>query len=245
MIDIHSHILYGIDDGSKSLEESLTILKKMSELGYKKVIATPHYIENTEYIADNKKKKAIYNDLKDHIKKENIPIELYLGNEIFIDDELVNKMLCQQVYTLNNTNYVLIELPLIEKFEYAIDVIYELIHRGVKVVLAHPERYVPFQKNAKEIEKFTEMGVLLQGNLDSLEGKYGKSAQKLFVKLIKKQKYFVLASDIHHSNSLFFQNFMHIKKKLIHYTNESYVEKILEKNPEFILENKSLETIEV
>lgn len=237
MIDIHSHVLYGIDDGAKTLDESLSILKKMSELGYTKVIATPHYIENTEYVADNKKKKDILEEIKRELKSLNIPIELYLGNEIFIDDDLLSKMLSQEIYTLNNTNYILLELPRLEKCEYALDLIYELIRRGVKVVLAHPERYVAFQKDYSLIEDYLEMGVLLQGNVESLAGKHGGEAKKLFIKLLKRREYFAIASDIHHESSAFFDTFETLKKKMIHYTDKNYIDDLFTNNPQMILDN--------
>ncbi len=245
MIDVHAHILYGIDDGAKTIEESVAILKQMSHLGYTKVIATPHYIDNTRFVANNRTKKEILANLRERLQEEHIPVELYLGNEIFIDDDLEQKMAHQEIHTLNNTNYILLELPMVEKLELDLDIIYELIRKGVKVVLAHPERYVIFQRNEDLIEKYTELGVLLQGNVDSLTGKYGKEAQKLFIKLLKKRKYFVLGSDIHHVNSSFFQNFINAKKKMIHYTDESYIEDLFVKHPEFILMNKEIETVEV
>lgn len=238
MIDIHSHVLYGIDDGAKTLDESIAILKKMSELGYTKVIATPHYIDNTEYVANNKKKKELLTELTDKLKEENIKIELFLGNEIFIEDNLLKKMIDQEIYTLNNTNYILLELPLLEKCDYSLDIIYELVRRGVKVVLAHPERYITFQKDKKMIDKYLELGVLFQGNISSLIGKYGKNAQKLFIKLLKAKKYFALASDIHTSDSSLFKEFDLIKKKIIRYTSEEYFDDLLIKNPEKILNNQ-------
>lgn len=237
MIDIHSHILYGIDDGATSIEESIEILKKLSILGFTKVIATPHYISNTEYVADNNKKREIFKELKEKIKELDIPIELYLGNEIFIDDDLMSRMVSQDIYTLNNTNYILLELPRMERCDYALDLIYELVRRGVKVILAHPERYVSFQKNPKLIDDYIELGVLLQGNVDSLTGKHGGEAKKLFTKLLKKRKYFVLASDIHHDNSSFFDNFESLKKKMIHYTDKNYIDDLFINNPEKILNN--------
>lgn len=241
MIDIHSHILYGIDDGARTIEESIEIIRKMGELGYKKIIATPHYIENTEYVADNKKKKEILEEIKDRLDKENISVEVYLGNEIFIDDDLLKRMVSKEIYTLNNTNYILLELPRLERCDYALDLIYELTRRGVKVVLAHPERYVAFQKDFKLIEKYLELGVLLQGNIDSLLGKYGPHAKKLFIKLLKKRMYFALASDIHHENSTFFDTFEGLKKKVIRYTDTDYVNDLLINHPQMVLDNEITE----
>ena len=241
MIDIHSHILYGIDDGARTIEESVAILKKMKELGFSKIIATPHYIENTEYVADNKKKKELLDGIKQKLLEEKVDIELFLGNEVFIDDDILDKMLNKEIYTLNNTNYLLLELPRLEKCDYALDLIYELIRRGVKVILAHPERYVAFQNDFKLIEKYLELGVLFQGNIYSLSGKNGPHAKKLFIKLLKNRYYFTLASDIHNDSSSFFTIFESLKKKVIHYTDNEYFNDLLINHPQMILDNEIIE----
>ena len=207
MIDTHSHILYGIDDGSRTVEESLSILKKMELLGYKKIIITPHYMENTEYVANNNKKKEIIKELQERIKEENIKIELYLGNEVYLFEEIMERIKSKDILTMNQTNYLLVELPLLEHLHSDLDLLFELITNGVNIVLAHPERYVLFQKNSKLLDKYTEMGILLQGNLESITGKYGHRAAKLAKKWLKEKRYFVLGSDIHREKSLFFQNF--------------------------------------
>jgi len=238
MIDIHSHILYGIDDGAKNIEESVAILKKMSKLGFTNVVATPHYIENTEYVADNKKKKELLYELRNRLNEEKITIEIFLGNEVFVEDNIIKKIINREIYTINNTNYILIELPLLEKYEYSLDIIYELRRRGVEVILAHPERYIPFQKDLKLIDRYLELGVLFQGNITSFSGRYGKNSQKLFIKLLKAKKYFVLASDIHKSESIFFDEFDLIKKRLVKITNEEYIYDLLIKNPKKILNNQ-------
>ena len=104
MIDTHAHILYGIDDGATTLEESLMILKQMSSLGYTKIIATPHYMENTKYIAENKKKREIVRELQVILEKENIDIKLYLGNEVYIFEEIIEKIKEQAISTMHQTN---------------------------------------------------------------------------------------------------------------------------------------------
>lgn len=244
MIDVHSHILYGIDDGSSSLEESMQILKKMSEIGYTKVIATPHYIENTDYMANNRKKKEILEKIKVHVKKENIPIEIFLGNEVFMDEDLFSKLRDQEIYTLNNTSYLLLELPRFEKIDSALDILYEFNRQGVVVVLAHPERYEFFQKDKRLIDKYLENGVLLQGNLDALAGKYGKKAKKVFLQLLKEKKYFVLASDVHSADSSFFKKFKKLRKKLLRYVEEDYIEDLLVNHPEMIVKGLYFENEE-
>lgn len=238
MIDIHNHVLFGIDDGAKTIEESISILEKMSLMGYTSVIATPHYISSSYYDADNKKKKELINELKEKIKENNIDINLYLGNEIFIQNNIDKKIIKGEIYTLNNSSYILIELPLSERLNFDLDVLYELINKGAKVILAHPERYRIFQKNPSELEKYLDLGILLQGNIDALSGKYGKSAKKLFASLLKRRQYFALASDIHKSKTGYFKRFSKLKKEIIKLTDENYFEELVLHNPQKILENE-------
>ena len=185
MIDVHNHVLFGIDDGSKNIEESINILKNMYAIGYTDVIATPHYISNDLYDTNNKKKKEILEILKNKLREDNIPMNLYLGNEVFIQDNIDKKIINGKIYSLNNSQYILIELPLNERINDDLDIIYELITTGAKVVLAHPERNRVFQQDIKELDNFLELGVLLQGNIDSLSGKYGKKAKTIFKIILK------------------------------------------------------------
>ncbi len=237
MIDIHNHVLFGIDDGAKDIEESISILEKMSSIGYTSVIATPHYISNDLYDANNKKKKEIIEILKEKLKEKNIKIDLYLGNEIFIQNHIDKKIIRGKIYTLNNSSYMLIELPLNEKLNCDLDILYELINQGAKVILAHPERYRIFQNNIEELEKYLDLGILLQGNIDALSGKYGNYAKKIFKTLLKNRQYFTLASDIHHSNTEYFKRFPNLKKKVIKLTDEDYFNKLCIYNPQKIIDN--------
>ncbi|MGN1337092.1 MAG: tyrosine-protein phosphatase [Candidatus Coprovivens sp.] len=239
MIDTHSHILFGIDDGARTIEESISILEKMSQIGYKSIILTPHYISPDMYDANNSKKKELVEILKKELEERNINIDLYLGNEIFIQNDIDKKIIDGEIYTLNNSSYLLIELPLNEKLNDDLDIIYELINQGAKVILAHPERYTQFQKNPKELEKYLELGVLLQGNIDVLSGKNGTKAKKLFKNLLKNRQYFILGSDIHRSSSEYFKRFPKLKKKVISLTDEEYFNDLLINNPQKILESEN------
>ena len=237
MIDTHNHVLFGIDNGAKDIEESISILEKMALIGYTSVIATPHYISNDLYDANNKKKKEIIEILKEKLKEKNIKIDLYLGNEIFIQNHIDKKIVRGEIYTLNNSSYMLIELPLNEKLNCDLDILYELVNQGAKVIIAHPERYRIFQNNIEELEKYLDLGILLQGNIDALSGKYGNNAKKLFKNLLKNRQYFTLASDIHHSNTEYFKRFPTLKKKVIKLTDEDYFNELCIYNPQKIIDN--------
>lgn len=240
MIDIHSHILYGIDDGAPDIDESIAIIRNLKKVGFDTIVATPHYIENTEYITGNKRKKEILNKLKKGLDISEIDVEICLGNEIYLSEEILKKIEAKQISPMNGGNYLLIELPLVEKYKHALDMLTNIKCKGYNIILAHPERYYLFQENPEKIEEYLDAGILLQGNIGSLDGRYGRKAKKLFKQLLKKRQYFALATDIHRSNSKIFQNFEKLKKKIIKLTDEKYFNELVMENPKKIVENKKI-----
>lgn len=239
MIDIHSHIIYGIDDGAADIEESMEIIRNLYKVGYTKVIATPHFIENTEYTANNKIKKQRLNELRKRSKEENLNIELYLGNEIFLEEDIIGKILNQEIYSMNNNEYILVELPMNSQNINDLDILTELICTGAKVILAHPERYSIFLKDPDKINEYIESGVLLQGNIDALSGKYGKNVKKLFIRYLKERKYFAVGSDIHRGQSDYYKRVPSLKKEVVKLTDEDYLMDLVENNPRIILGSNS------
>ena len=198
MIDIHNHLLFGIDDGAKTLDESIDVLRDMEKYGYKSIILTPHYIKDSNYSAPAKENYKRLKILKEELIKNNININLYLGNEIYIDDEIYNMLLNREVYPLNGTNFLLIELPISGEYENYEEIFSYLISKGCNVVLAHPERYIAFQKDFNKIYELEKIGVYFQSNIDSIFGRYGEDAEKTIKRLLKEKKISFLATDIHH-----------------------------------------------
>ncbi len=197
MTDIHNHLLFGIDDGSKSIEESIEVLRDMMNAGYKNVILTPHYIKDTNYSSSARENFKRLQLLKKALYQNNININLYLGNEIYMDDDIYELLKTGEAYTLNGTEYVLIELPMSGEYPGYEEVFRDLISKGCKVVLAHPERYLSFQKDFEIIYELEKMGIYFQGNIDSLNGKYGEGARVMIKRLLKEKKLAFLATDIH------------------------------------------------
>ena len=198
MIDIHSHLLYGVDDGCKTIEESIEILRDLESLGYTDIVLTPHYIVNSKYTSSKKDNRNKINALKKELQKQQIHINLYLGNEIYIDEKIDYLLKNKQVTSLNDSDYLLIELPMSGEFPGYEDILFDLISKGKKVILAHPERYFAFQKDFHKINELEKMGVLFQCNIESIVNGYGKSTRKLVKRLFKEKKVTFLASDIHH-----------------------------------------------
>lgn len=235
MIDLHCHIIFNTDDGASKIENSINILREAAEAGFTKICCTPHYVE-PQYIKtkqDNKEKLEL---LREKIKEEKIDIELYLGNEIYISDKMKDLLENGTISTIADTNYVLVELPLTQKLLGAEELIEELIFAGYTVILAHPERYLYAQKDLKYLDSFIERGVYLQGNYESLIGKYGKLAEKALKKLLKEKKIDLMSTDVHKENSTY-KKMDKILKSLKHYAKKEYYEYITVDCQEKILKN--------
>lgn len=233
MIDIHSHILPGIDDGAKTLEYSLDVIREAVNNGVTDIIATPHYISETAYVSTRAQNAKLLKKLKSAVKSENIPVNLYLGNEIYIDSKLPDLLKAKKISTMADSKYLLVELPLNEEFPNYEEYFKDLIDRGYKVILAHPERYLIIQKDYEIVKNLREIGVLFQCNLGSLIGRYGKNEQKLVKKLAKDKLIFTFASDIHHRRGdKYWQKTF---KKLNKFYNETEVKQLLVTNPRKIL----------
>lgn len=214
MIDCHSHVLFDIDDGCKSIEDSVETIKNLKKIGFDKIILTPHYIKGSNYVKNNSDKKQRLDVLRKRLIEENIDIDLFLGNEVYITEDINDLVMSKEITTLNKSRYILIEFPLYNKVNNVEDYIYELKLKGYIPVIAHPERYSYFQKNYKEVDKLYESKVLFQSNYGSIMGNYGKEAQKLITYLLKKDMVTFMATDVHRKNSSLFDNFGVIKKKI-------------------------------
>lgn len=240
MTDIHCHILYDVDDGSVSIEESLELLKAMKEVGFNNIIMTPHYIENTNYCSLNNEKLTKLNILREEVKKHNIDINLYLGNEIFINDHIVEGIKKNEIYTLNGTRYLLFELPFHNRILNLMDIVYEIKVAGFIPILAHPERYDHFQDNYKYVDELKDEGLLFQCNFSSIIGAYGKHSEKLMKYMLKKGYVDYLGTDLHHlKKGTVLEEFPKINKKILKYAGKDYYEEILNNN-EALLKEESI-----
>lgn len=217
MIDIHNHILFGIDDGSRSLEESINIIKKAIENGYTAIVLTPHYRLIQNYKCDNKKKYKIFCKLKEEVNKRNLPIELYLGNEITLDEDLFYYLNTEQVLSLNGSRYLLLELPFESKFKELDEILDLLIEKGGVPIIAHPERYKYY--NIRDYKRLLKKGVLFQGNIGSLYGKYGLRPKQTLEKMLKKNMIHFIASDIHHDTQTSYDRVLDAMKIVEKLTN--------------------------
>ncbi len=249
MIDIHCHIIPGIDDGARSFDESLEILKKAENSGVTDIILTPHYVRGTRYDANNHDKWLKYQELVKLAKEAGLSVRLYLGNEIFIDEKIPeylkgytgqkvadeDRPFIYDLCTLNSTKYVLVEFPVQFKDSSAKSTLFNLISEGFKPVIAHPCRYHYAWEDPNYFDDFLQMGCLLQGDYLALTRKYGKNAEKTLKKLLVAGKIFCLASDIHHSRDDYALEAS--QKKLMRILkDENKVRELLIDNPRRVLQ---------
>ena len=241
MKDLHTHLLYGIDDGCKSLEEAITLIKKMRDAGTKEIIITPHYINHSKFQCNNHDKAKILDDLLNEVEKQKIDIKIYLGNEVFYTRHFLELLKKKEICTLNNSRYLLFEFPLNNYNQGLAENISKIISKGYVPVLAHPERYRVFLDTPDLIEEFLRMGVLMQGNYTSLFGKYGRGPKKLLKYYIKKGWISFLGSDTHRDYNC---NLKRLERKLHHLNkNKDYIYDILEGNFDKVIENKDIAMI--
>jgi protein-tyrosine phosphatase len=198
MIDMHTHILPGVDDGSSSICDSIEMLRKAETLGFEAVVLTPHYMSYTDYTSTLQTNKKIMNQLISEISEQGIRIKLYLGNEIFFDPEILDIFESDQFIALNKSTYYLVETVRhdanVAHFE---DFLYRLQLKGFYPIIAHPERYDFVQNDPKTLLDFIEKGSLVQMNALSLVGYYGHHAQDTAKILLERNMVQFMASDAH------------------------------------------------
>lgn len=199
-IDIHSHLLPGIDDGAKTFEDSLRLTKALQSFGTTQFITTPHIIRHL-WENNSQNIKANKEVTKNELKENNISIPFRAAAEYMMDDYFVNIFQTEKLLTLKD-NYVLVEMSYINPPIQLYSILFDLQVAGYIPVLAHPERYVFFHNNFEEYKKLINAGCLLQLNLLAVVGYYGEWIMKISEKLLQKGMYSFVGSDVHHDNHI-------------------------------------------
>ncbi|MEM6297137.1 MAG: CpsB/CapC family capsule biosynthesis tyrosine phosphatase [Bacteroidota bacterium] len=204
-VDMHSHVLPGLDDGSQSIEESLELLGELTKMGYKKLVMTPHimgdFYRNT---LEGIQEKLDF--LRQEATKVGFTIDLEMAAEYYLDESFMARLKSgEDLLCFGDKRYVLFETSYMNSFPQLQTVIFELQASGYTPVLAHPERYVYWFERPKEILELLERGVLLQININSLTGYYSRPSKKIAEMLINEKAIRFLGTDCHgikHINAL-------------------------------------------
>jgi len=196
MIDFHSHILPYVDDGSKSYDMSLDMLRVSNDEEVKHICATPHFIAG-EYEVSRKDYDEKINGLGELCKNNNIKLNILSGLEIYLTPDIPSLYQEGRVWGINDTKYLLIELPMEQFPRYTEDVFYELRLKGAVPIIAHPERNIRIMKDPNLLLSLIEQGTLAQLNGGSLSGLYGKEVKGFAEELVKRNMIHMLGSDGH------------------------------------------------
>ena len=239
MIDVHSHILPNIDDGSRSIEETFNLIKEAKEAGFEGIVCTSHYMEN--YYETNRPEREVWiNAIHENLENKNIDMNLYLGNEIYMSDNIIELLEDGKATTMNDTSYVLFELPMNAEPMNLYDMVYEMQQYKIVPILAHPERYSFVQTDPELIYDLIDKGVLMQANYGSIIGQYGKKAQMIVQKFLENNMIHMLGTDVHRQNTIY-PKIPEIILELKSLIGEEKVKELTTINPELVINNKRID----
>ena len=201
-MDIHSHLIPGIDDGAQTFEHTLGLVQSLQGFGVSQFVTTPHTMF---HIWDNSKEKIL--SCKDQtileLEKNGIQVPFRAASEYLMDDQFVKLFQTEELLTLKD-NYVLVEMSYLNQPMQLYDILFDLQVAGYIPVLAHPERYTFYHNNFDEYVKLKQVGCLFQLNLLAVVGYYGASIASIAEQLLQKGMYDFVGSDVHHEKHIAF-----------------------------------------
>ena len=195
-IDLHSHLLPGIDDGVKTMDAAIEAIQGLIGLGFNGCVTTPHFYQEV-YPNQEEKVLELGKALQEELVNRSIAFQVIAAGEYFIDTFLLEKVKSGKKLNSFGQNYVLVETSFLEKPQIFEEVIFELRSCGYRPVLAHPERYQYLFNQSELAIEWTEQGLLLQITTGSLSGMYGKGPEKLAQRLIDAKTIHFVGSDLH------------------------------------------------
>ena len=239
MIDTHSHILPGLDDGAKTSAEALDIVRQLQAAGFTTIIATPHVLEGRDYLRPAEILSAT-EQVGQAMAEAGISVEIVPGAENYIFPDMGKWVREGKLLTLGNMGkYILVELPRLEIPHYTEQVFFELQVQGLTPILAHPERYKGLNDEPERLLEWAKKGVLFQLDLRSLRGRYGPQAQELAETLLRSDLIHFVGSDAHRvaQSGSSEREALQSMKDLV---GEERFQELTQLNPQSILEGKAL-----
>lgn len=224
MVDMHCHLLPGVDDGALDMEQTIAMLQIAAKEGIEKIIVTPHYKNNHHCVPPETLHNKIA-DIREEAVNRGILISIYLGNEIFYFDDMIDKLDSEEIFTLNGTDRVLIEFSPSEDYTHIRNSLDNVVASGYVPILAHVERYKCIVQDYKRVNDLRHMGVEIQINVSSIDGLIGWNTKKFCYELIKNQWVDYVGTDAH-DDVRRIPKFQKCYQVLIKKFNPRYIEKI-------------------
>ena len=226
-VDIHSHLLPGIDDGARDLNNSIELIKRMRSYGIKNFITTPHVLGDV-YPNSSEVIKEKLEEVKSEMKSQGLnDVKITAAAEYMMDEQFSKRLSENDILTLKD-NYILVEMSYFNAPVNLYEVLFEIQLKGYKPILAHPERYNFYHNDFESYYKLKKAGCLFQLNILSLTEQYGANVQKISKQLLKLNLYDFIGTDTHHNNHL------ELIKKVTTLKNKELIGELLNQNSLFL-----------
>lgn len=237
IFDIHCHILPGVDDGARTEESTKRMLKIAAREGTNSIIATPHFKYDTDAVQVEELRKK-YEMVRAWWKMISPKKELYLGNELFYSESIVDALKAGHALTMNGTRYVLVEFPVYVEYSYIERAVQKLLYAGYIPILAHIERYSCLKKE-EQVRQLVDMGAYMQSNTSAIMGKHGIMIKWYLMKLLRNGLVHFIGTDAHGSKERR-PEMRECVKYLIKKLGKKQTRKIVEENPQRMLKGEKI-----
>lgn len=238
MVDMHSHILYAVDDGPKTMDESVELLSLAVDDGLTDIISTSHVLHPMYNVAVDDVLNQVH-QLQQYLTAHQLPLSIHTGHEIRIHENVVEKLKNKEVLSLANSRYVLIELPSSSVPTFTKLLLSEIQQAGYIPIIAHPERNKAIAENPEKLRELINSGALAQITAGSVAGHFGKSVQQLSLKLIEANCIHTYGSDVHNKETrpfLFDAGLTYLEKNKL----ADMVELLLENNARILSDDQMI-----
>jgi len=240
VIDLHSHILPGIDDGAGSIKSSLRMAKAAVNAGITKMVATPHLFRENVSSQDIGKIAEIRNIFVETLEKLNIPLQIFSGVEVHISHDLIDEIRRNRDgLGINGGSYILLEFPYDHVYSGIKDLFFDLMSEGLRPIIAHPERNFVFGKNPRLLYELVRMGGYCQANSGSYLGLYGENVREAAVLYLKLGLIHFLGSDCHNSR-VTLPYYSSALKKIAGLIGADSAERLVKDNPQAVLDDREI-----
>ncbi len=237
MIDLHTHILAGLDDGAKTEVETIQMAKRAYENGIRTILATPHHMNRT-YMNEKPVIEAHVRELNALLQSHEISMRILPGQELRIYGQVVDDLHQGKIQTLNNSKYLLIEFPSNEVPNYTEQLFFDLLREGIVPVIAHPERNRELIRNPEKLYDLVKQGALAQVTSGSLTGVFGKEIEKVSHDFLSRNLIHFLATDAHNLDTRTFD--LREAYEKIEKNHGSELVYLLQENSELVIQNQNV-----
>lgn len=240
MIDLHCHILPGLDDGADSLEEAVEMARIAEGDGIEKIVATPHLFRDNFMHKDLSIIEERRRELSKVLEAKNIQVEILCGAEVHISHNLLDEIRENRSYlVINQSSYMFVEFPSEHVFPGVKELFFELMSEGIIPIIAHPERNSVFVRNPSFLYELVQMGGLAQANRGSFSGIYGKEAEEAVFRFMALNLIHFIGSDGHNRRSLA-PRLSEARKRVETIIGEEKARVLVKDNPQAVLEDKEI-----